>query len=88
MTGPLGIAETYNFITQQNKPKVSEIDRAANGSVTYASEGFVYDSNGYLANVEGLERQQHILRQQQPRPADPDRLCQRDFGRGDDQHHL
>ena len=33
-------------------PKVSEIDRAANGTVTYASEGFVYDSNGYLANLK------------------------------------
>ena len=52
VTGPLGIAETYDFIILQNMPKVSEIDRAANGAIAYASEGFVYDPNGYLANVK------------------------------------
>jgi YD repeat-containing protein len=47
--GPLGIVETYKFSTLQGVPKVTEIDRAANGSVAFASEGFTYDSNGYTA---------------------------------------
>ena len=30
--GPLGIVETYKFTTLQGVPKVTEIDRAANGT--------------------------------------------------------
>ena len=45
--GPLGIVETYKFAALQGVPKVTEIDRAANGSVAFASEGFGYDFNGY-----------------------------------------
>ena len=45
--GPLGIVETYKFSTLQGVPKVTEIDRAANGTVASASETFTYDSNGY-----------------------------------------
>ena len=48
VTGPLGITETYKFSTLQGVPKVTEIDRAANGTVAFASRGFSYDSNGYV----------------------------------------
>ena len=34
VTGPLGIIETYKFSTLQGVPKVTEIDRAANGTVS------------------------------------------------------
>jgi YD repeat-containing protein len=47
--GPLGIVETYKFTNLQGVPKVTEIDRAANGTVAFASRGFTYDSNGYTA---------------------------------------
>jgi RHS repeat-associated protein len=46
--GPLGLVETYKFSTLQGVPKVTEIDRAANGTVKAATETFGYDSNGYL----------------------------------------
>jgi uncharacterized protein RhaS with RHS repeats len=46
--GPLGIVETYKFSMLQGVPKVTEIDRAANGTVAFSSCGFRYDSNGYL----------------------------------------
>jgi Domain of unknown function (DUF6531) len=46
--GPLGIVETYKFSTLQGVPKVTEIDRAANGTVKSATETFGYDSNGFL----------------------------------------
>ena len=49
VTGPLGIEETYKFTTLQGVPKVTEIDRAANGSVAAATRTFAYDANGYLA---------------------------------------
>ena len=55
--GPLGIVETYKFSTLQGVPKVTEIDRAANGSVAFASEGFAYDSNGYPRQQKRLEPQ-------------------------------
>jgi RHS repeat-associated protein len=48
VAGPLGITETYKFSTLQGVPKVTEIDRASNGTVAFASRGFTYDSNGYL----------------------------------------
>jgi YD repeat-containing protein len=48
VTGPLGIQETYKFTYLQGVPKVTEIDRAANGTVTAATRIFAYDSNGYL----------------------------------------
>jgi RHS repeat-associated protein len=48
VTGPLGIQETYKFTPLQGVPKVSEIDRAANGTVTAATRTFGYDTNGYL----------------------------------------
>jgi len=51
VTGPLGIQETYVFTTLQGVPKVTEIDRASNGTVAYASSSFSYDTNGYLASV-------------------------------------
>ena len=51
VTGPLGIVETYKFTTLQGLPKVTEIDRAANGTVASASESFTYDFNGYLATA-------------------------------------
>jgi RHS repeat-associated protein len=54
--GPLGIVETYKFSTLQGVPKVTEIDRAANGSVAFASEGFTYDSNGYPATKTDWNR--------------------------------
>jgi YD repeat-containing protein len=54
--GPLGIVETYKFSTLQGVPKVTEIDRAANGSVAFASEGFGYDSNGYLRSKNDWNR--------------------------------
>ena len=49
--GPLGIVETYKFTPLQGVPKVTEIDRASNGTVAFASRGFSYDSNGYLATA-------------------------------------
>lgn len=49
VTGPLGIVETYKFTMLQGVPKVTEIDRAANGSVAAASRTITYDSSGYLA---------------------------------------
>jgi YD repeat-containing protein len=48
VTGPLGIQETYKFTTLQGLSKVSEIDRAANGTVAAATRTFGYDTNGYL----------------------------------------
>jgi RHS repeat-associated protein len=54
--GPLGIVETYKFNTLQGVPKVTEIDRAANGSVAFASEGFTYDANGYPATKTDWNR--------------------------------
>ena len=51
VTGPLGIQETYKFTNLQGVPKVSEIDRAANGTVAAANEKFLYDTNGYLKSV-------------------------------------
>ena len=49
VTGPLGIQETYKFTTLQGVPKITEIDRAANGTVTAATRSFSYDANGYTA---------------------------------------
>jgi RHS repeat-associated protein len=46
-TGPLSIADTYKTTTMQNLPKVTTINRAANGTVASASESIRYDSNGY-----------------------------------------
>ena len=40
VTGPQGVLETYKFTTLQGVPKVSEIDRAANGTVAAATEKF------------------------------------------------
>lgn len=51
VTGPLGIAETYKFTTLQGVPKVTEIDRVANGSIPAATRTMSYDSNGYLATA-------------------------------------
>jgi YD repeat-containing protein len=48
VTGPLGIVETYKFTALQGVPKVTEIDRAANGTVAAATRYFTYDSNGFL----------------------------------------
>lgn len=47
VTNPLGQNETYKFTALQNVPKLTEIDRAANGTVAAASRTFGYDSNGY-----------------------------------------
>jgi YD repeat-containing protein len=54
--GPLGIVETYKFSTLQGVPKVTEIDRASNGTVAFASEGFTYDSNGSTQSVTDWNR--------------------------------
>ena len=51
VTGPLGLQETYVFTYLQGVPKVTEIDRAANGTVASATRTFTYDSNGYLASA-------------------------------------
>jgi RHS repeat-associated protein len=48
VTGPLGIVNTYKTTMLNNLPKLTEIDRAANGTVAAASESIRYDSNGYL----------------------------------------
>jgi RHS repeat-associated protein len=49
VTNPLGLQETYTFTTLQNVAKVTEIDRAANGTtVAAASRTFAYDTTyGY-----------------------------------------
>lgn len=52
VTGPLGIADTYKFTGIQGVPRISEIDRAANGTVAAATRLFTYDSNGYLASAQ------------------------------------
>jgi YD repeat-containing protein len=49
--GPLGIIETYKFSTLQGVPKVTEIDRASNGTVSFASRGFTYDTNGFTQSA-------------------------------------
>ncbi len=51
VTNALSLQETYKFTTLQGVPKVSEIDRAGNGSVVSAVRRFTYDSNGYVASV-------------------------------------
>jgi RHS repeat-associated protein len=51
VTGPQGVQETYKFTTLQGVPKVSEIDRAANGTVASATETMQYDSNGFLKSL-------------------------------------
>jgi Domain of unknown function (DUF6531) len=51
VTGPLGIQETYKFTNLQGIPKVTEIDRASNGTVSFASQGFTYDSNGFTQSA-------------------------------------
>ncbi|MCE6978581.1 RHS repeat protein [Pseudomonas frederiksbergensis] len=48
--GPLGIQETYKFTILQGVPKVTEIDRASNGTVAAATRTLSYDSAGYLAS--------------------------------------
>jgi uncharacterized protein RhaS with RHS repeats len=51
VTGPQGVQETYKFTTLQGVPKVSEINRAANGTVASATETMQYDTNGYLKSL-------------------------------------
>jgi RHS repeat-associated protein len=51
VTNALGEQDTYKFTTLQNVPKVTEIDRAANGTVQAASRLFTYDANGYPAST-------------------------------------
>jgi Domain of unknown function (DUF6531) len=51
VTGPLGITETYKFTYLQGIPKVTEIDRASNGTVSFASRGFTYDTNGFTQSA-------------------------------------
>ena len=51
VTGPQGVLETYKFTTLQGVPKVSEIDRAANGTVAAATEKFLYDTNGFIESI-------------------------------------
>ena len=50
VTGPLGAVEIYKFTTLQGVPKVTEIDRVANGTVAAATRLFTYDTNGYRAS--------------------------------------
>lgn len=50
VTGPLGIEETYTFTYLQGVPKITQIDRASNGSVDAATRTLTYDANGYLAS--------------------------------------
>ena len=57
--GPLGIVETYKFTTLQGVPKVTEIDRAANGSVAAASQTFSLRFERLPAKQDRLERQHH-----------------------------
>ena len=73
--GPLGIVETYKFTTLQGVPKVTEIDRAANSPVGVRIGNFRLRFERLPQQPERLERQQHIMGQQQPRLADADQLC-------------
>ncbi len=50
VTNALGQQEIYRFTTLQGVPKLTEIDRAAVGSVAAASRLFGYDTNGYTAS--------------------------------------
>ena len=87
--GPLGIVETYKFTTLQGVPKVTEIDRAANGTVAFASRRLhlrlqrlsrrapptgTATRHGYTNNSHGLPT--------------ADRLCLRLDRQPHDQHHL
>jgi RHS repeat-associated protein len=51
VTGPQGVTETYKFTTLQGASKVSEIDRASNGTVASATETFLYDTNGFIKSL-------------------------------------
>ncbi len=89
VTGPLGITETYKFSILQGVPKVTEIDRAANGTVSSAArETSPTTTNGFHAERHRLERQPDLVHQQQPRPADLDCLRLRLGRQPHDQHHL
>ncbi len=60
--GPLGIVETYKFTTLQGVPKVTEIDRAANGSVAFARK-LSPTTRTATCNKNRLERQHHAMDQ-------------------------
>ena len=49
VTNAYSVADTYNFSTYQNVPKLTEIDRASTGTTAAAHEYFYYDANGYLS---------------------------------------
>ena len=49
VSNALGLQETYTLITDHGVKKVSQIDRAALGSVAAASRTFTYDANGFEA---------------------------------------
>jgi RHS repeat-associated protein len=50
VTNALGAQTVYKFTTLQKAPKVTEIDRLANGTVAAATSKLTYDSNGYEAS--------------------------------------
>src|SRR5207248_2579646 len=50
VTNALGAQTVYKFTTLQKAPKVTEIDRLANGTVAAATSKLTYDSNGYQAS--------------------------------------
>jgi len=51
VTNALGVADTYTFTTLQGVQKVSQISRAAIGSVAAATETFGYNGDGYQNSV-------------------------------------
>lgn len=48
VTNAFGVQDTYSFITAQNRPKITQISRAATSTTAHATETFGYDSNGYM----------------------------------------
>ena len=51
VTNPLGLKDTYTFVTLQNAPKVAGISRAATSTTAAASETISYDANGYVSRI-------------------------------------
>jgi RHS repeat-associated protein len=51
VTNALGEQETYTFVSLKASNKVTQISRAANGSVAAATRTLTYDTNGFVASA-------------------------------------
>ena len=50
VSGPLGSADSYTFVTLNNEPKVTTISRGSTFTTAAATRAFAYDATGYLAS--------------------------------------